>query len=447
MNTLDHNKSLASLKGYPVSKIFLAAFITQFCMGFEVLLRISAATTIKHDFFDVSDPLTSGAHIGEILGVLFLGFAIANFVMAPFVDAFGQRRVHVISLLLFLGGTLVMLLAEPNSESAYLLLWGGSLLQGFAWGSIEAVLNPLVVSIYPTKKVAKLNLFHAAYALGVLIAAPLSSMVDMYSMGWKLQVSFVFIPAIVALILISRVKYPPSERVTHGVSFKEMFSHTLSRPLFYLCMIAMFLTAATELVPSNWLDLTLTKTAGIQGFWLVAFIYTVQVVVKSFAGVLVKRLGSAGILVMASLFAIAGLLLLSQASGPVSGLLGALVFGIGTAVMWPTTLAATSERFPKGGSFAIGTMASAGMLSTYIMTPMFGRLFDSAKIASAGGKEAFEALQEGTPAYDQTIIDAATMIFHSASFMPVITVVFFACLWVYDQRSKKRVAWQAKMAR
>ncbi|MFP3179333.1 MAG: MFS transporter [Paraburkholderia sp.] len=432
----DQEKTLKSLKGVPVTRIFVAAFITQFCMGLEVLLRISAATPIKRAFFDAVDPLTSGAHIGEILGVLFLGFAIANFVMAPFIDAIGMRRVHVLGVFAFLAGTATICLAHPGAEYAYALLWGGSLLQGLAWGTLESVLNPLVVSIYPTRKVARLNLFHAAYALGMLVAAPICVLVGRYALGWKLQLCIVFFPAFVALILVSRLKYPLSERVIHGVSFREMFRHTLSRPLFYLCLCAMFLTAATELVPSNWIDLTLTKVVGIQGFWLVAFIYTVHLVVKSFAGVLNKHLGSAGLLMLASLFALAGLLMLSHASTPATGLFAALVFGIGTAVMWPTTMAATSERFPGGGSFAIGTMASAGMLSTYVMMPVFGRMFDAAKIDAAGGAAAFKALAVGTPAFDKTMVVAAATIFGDGSAMPMITLVFFALLWLYDSRRR-----------
>lgn len=435
---MQHSSALPRhLEGVPVTRIFVAAFITQFCMGFEVLLRLNAASSIKHDFFDSTNPLTSGAMIGEILGVLFLGFAIANFVMSALVDAIGLRRTHVLSVLLYLIGTVTIIAANPGADNAYWLLWGGSLLQGLAWGSIEAALNPLVVTIYPTRKVPKLNLFHAAYALGMLIGAPVCVLVEKFNLGWKLQLAFVFIPAIIALALISRVKYPPTERVAHGVTFSEMVKHTLTRPSFYLFIAAMFLTAATELVPSSWIDLTLTKIVGIQGFWLVAFIYTVQIVVRLFTGVLNRHLGSSGIMFMGCLFSFAGLALLSQASSPSSGLFAALLFGIGTSVLWPTMLAGTSERFPKGGSLAIGLTASAGMLSTYALMPLFGKLFDQAKIASAGGSEAFAALKEGSAAHDQVMVAAAGSIFQTSAILPLVVVVFFAGAWYYDHKKQR----------
>jgi MFS family permease len=437
MKELDNATTLRSLAGVPVTRIFIAAFLTQFCMGLESLFRISAGTQIKSQFFDLVNPLTSGVQIGQVLGALFLGFAIANFLMAPLVDVIGMRRVHVLSIIAYLVGTAIICLARPGTQIAFYLLWGGSLIQGLAWGSIESALNPLVVSIYPTKKVAKLNLFHAAFALGMLIAAPTCVLVEKLGLDWRVQIALVIVPAGVALFLVSRVTYPPSERVVHGVSFSEMFSYTLKRPLFYLCLMAMFLTSAAEIVPANWMDLTLTKVIGIQGIWLVALVYSVHVIVRTAAGWLDARLGSAGILTLASGVALAGLLVLSQAHDAQEGVIGAVLFGMGTAFFWPTSLAATSERFPAGGAFAIGTVASAGMLASYVMMPVFGSIFDSAKISAAGGAAAFKALDVKSAAFTQTIVDASGAIYQVASIMPLVTFAVFGVLWFRDSRKRR----------
>ncbi|WJD60702.1 MFS transporter [Pseudomonas kurunegalensis] len=436
MDKLSQSSVPDYLKGIPVTRIFIAAFVTQFCMGFELLLRLNAANTIKHDFFDATNTLTSGAMIGEVLGVLFLGFAIANMVMSGLVDVLGLRRVHVLSLLLHVAGTATVICARPDADNAFMLLWAGSLMQGLAWGSIEAALNPLVVSIYPTRKVAKLNLFHAAFALGMLLGAPACVMVEHLELGWRIQLALVCIPAALAFLLIIGVKYPPSERVAQGVSLKGMFQQTFGRAVFYLIICVMFISAATEVVPSSWIDLTLTKIVGIEGFWLVAFIYSVHVVVRLAVGVLHARLGSSGILFFGALFSMAGLYLLSQAASPVAGIFAALLFGVGTSVMWPTMLATTSERLPGGGALAIGLTASAGMSSSYVLMPLFGKLFDHSKIASAGGEAAFAALKEGSAELDQVLVSATTTVFQTATLLPCALVVIFALLWLYDSKRK-----------
>lgn len=430
------NRLIANVSS--AKSIFIAAFITQFCMGYEVLLRISAATKIKGEFFDVSHPLNSGAMIGEILGVIYLGFAISNLLMAPFIDLLGIRKVHIASIVLFAGGTLLIANAQPYHDNAYMLLWGGSLIQGIAWGWIEAALNPLIVSIYPKQKVPKLNLFFSAFALGMLIAAPTSVLVDMYHISWRIQVCLVLIPAIIALCLALRLRYPPSERVTEGVSLPQMFKYTFGRAAFYVFLFAMLLTAATEMVPSNWMDLTLTRIVGIEGFWLVAFVYTVQIAVRLCTGFFNRYIGSSGIMFFGAAFAAVGLLVMSQAATAWAGMLAALLFGMGTSVMWPTMLGSTSERFPKGGSLAIGVMASCGMLSSYTLIAGFGVLFDQTKVKVAGGAQAFEALKDKTPEFDWVMSQSTTHMFELAALFPIAVTAFFAVAWYIDAQKRRK---------
>lgn len=432
------NRTPDYLKGISITQIFIAAFISQFCMGFELLIRLNSANAIKHDFFDATNVLTSGAMIGEILGVLFLGFAIANLVVCSFVDVIGSRRLHIFSLILFASGALTMMLAKPGTDNAFMFLWAGSLMQGFAWGAIEAVLNPLVASIYPSRKVPKLNLFHGAFALGMLLGAPACMLVEKWSLGWRLQIGMIIVLVIINLLLIARLKYPVSEREAQGVSFKGMFHHTFLRPGFYIFIFIMFISAATELVPSSWVDLTLTKVVGIGGFWLVAFMYSVSLIMRIFiVPALYSRLGASGILLLSAVFACIGVYLLSQASTPISGLLAAFIFGVGTGAMWPTMLATTSERFPGGGALAMGLVASAGMSSSYVLMPIFGKLLDQAKISIAGGEAAFKALQEGSTALDHVLISATAEVFLKATILPGILIVCFAVVWLYDRKRKK----------
>jgi len=436
-----HSEASALKPDHPQArKIFLAAVTTQFGMGYEVLLRMNAAIPIKATFFDATNPLTSGEMIGQVLGALFLGFAISNCIMAALVDAIGLRRSHVLSVLAYLAGMLGFVCAVPGSEYTWLFLFGGSLLQGFAWGSIEAVLAPLVVTIYPSTKVFRLNLFYCAFALGMLIAAPTCVMVDALALGWRLQVCLVAIPLLISLLLIAQVKYPATERVTSGVSYAGMFRHTFKSPMFYLFAALIFLSTASEQVPSNWIDLTLSKIVGIQGFWLVAFIYSLHVVSRLSTGFLDRMIGTTGILWLGSVFTVIGLYLLSRASGPFSALLAGLIFGLGTGVMWGTTLAAVATRVPKGGTLAIGVCASAGMVSTYSLMPIFGRLFDTAKVSAAGGAEAFAALVEGTAAHEQVMKVAATSIYQASILLPAIGVIILTGLWAFEWRRRKGLA-------
>ena len=62
--------------------------------------------------------------------------------------------------------------------------------------------------------------------------------------------------------------------------------------------------------------------------------------------------------------------------GALAVLLAATVWGTGVCYMWPTMLASSNERFPRGGALLLGLMGTAGNLSIYFVLPQMGAIFD-----------------------------------------------------------------------
>jgi hypothetical protein len=121
------------------------------------------------------------------------------------------------------------------------------------------------------------------------------------------------------------------------------------------------------------------------------------------------------------------------ANSPITGLLAATVWGTGVCYMWPTMLAAASERFPRGGSLLMGLMGTAGTMSIYFVLPSMGKIFDTAKINAAGGEAQFAALQGD--ALNQVQIIAAQTSFRYVAALPAFLLIVFGLIWLYD-RSK-----------
>src|SRR3546814_13860457 len=84
--------------------------------------------------------------------------------------------------------------------------------------------------------------------------------------------------------------------------------------------------------------------------------------------------------------------MLSQAQSPAAAILASTVWGLGVCVMWPTMLASVAERYPRGGSWSMGLVGSAGAPASFFVLPQFGAMFDRATIEFAGGPEAFAQL-------------------------------------------------------
>src|SRR6476620_6128775 len=217
----------------------------------------------------------------------------------------------------------------------------------------------------------------------------------------------------------------------------EMFREMLN-PLFLVLFCSMFLTSATELAPGQWVDFALSRTVHMPGILLLVYVSALMFVMRHFAGPLVHKLSSIGLLWCSCLMASLGLVALASADSPVTGLLAATVWGTGVCYMWPTMLATASERFPRGGALLMGLMGTAGTLSIRFVLPLMGSIYDAKKIEVAGGEAAFAALPAG-PELERVLGIAAQTSFRAVAILPAVLLAVFGMIWIYD-RSKNTVA-------
>ena len=419
---------------YNKSRIFLVSVLALVTAGISSSLRTSIASDLQRVFFDPIDHLNSATMVGSVLGVAFLGFALTIAIGSPLLDALGMNRLLPLSSLCFIGGTLIVTFAGNLAQGAgvYRVVWFGMVLIGMGWGLTETVINPLTTTLYPEEKTARLNVLHAWWPGGLIIGGLAGLLLDQFHMNWQVKLCLTLLPAIITFVMCFGVKFPPTERVAAGVSFGGMFRQ-LMKPMFIVWFLAMFLTAASELAPGQWVDLALTRTVGMRGIWLLIYVSGLMFVMRHFAGTLAHKLSPVGLLWISCLLASAGLLLLSVANSPITSILAATVWGTGVCYMWPTMLATASERFPKGGALLMGLMGTAGTLSIYFVLPAMGRIFDSTKIQAAGGDAAFNALKGDE--LNRVLGIASQTSFRDVALLPAILLLVFGAIWLYD-RSK-----------
>jgi hypothetical protein len=249
--------------------------------------------------------------------------------------------------------------------------------------------------------------------------------------GWQFKLGLVIIPAVILVFTCIGLKFPPTERKAAGIPASEMF-RSLLNPLFFVLFASMFLTAASELAPGQWVDLALSRTVHMPGILLLVYVSGLMFVMRHFAGPLVHKLSPVGVLWFSCLGAALGLVALSFANSPITALLAATVWGTGCCYMWPTMLAAASERFPKGGALLMGLMGTAGTRSIQFVLPLMGAIFDNKKVEVAGGDAAFKALQPGAE-LDHILGIAAQTSFRSVAILPAFLLIVFAGIWLYDR--------------
>jgi fucose permease len=414
-------------------RLFLICLLAITTTSMSFVLRSSIAQDIT-TLFDAIDPLHSAALVGSALGVAFLSFAITVALGSPLIDAVGMRTVLLLCGLTFIVGTGLTIFADQISSGTgvYNMVWMGMLLSGMGWGCSEAVINPLTTTLYPDDKTHKLNVLHAWWPGGIIIGGLAGLALGAMNLDWRVKFAVVMLPAAALIVLLlTSGRFPKTERAAAGISAGEMFKACLT-PAFLLWFLSMFLTSAAELAPGQWVDLALTRTVGMRGIWLLIYVSGLMFIMRHFAGTMVHKLSSVGLLWFSCLLAAIGLVALSVADSPLMGFLAATIWGTGVCYMWPTMLAVASERFPRSGSLGMGLIGTAGSLAIYFLLPYMGQIFDTAKIEAAGGETAFQALSGD--ALNTVLAQASTESFRIVAFMPAVLLIVFGLVWLNDRR-------------
>ena len=417
---------------YNPARLLMISSLALVMVGIGAAFRANIATELQTIFLDPIDRVHSAEMIAQILGIPFLGFALTIAIGSPLLDYIGMRLLLPLSGVSFLVGTLIMIFAGSlaSGPGVYTVLWLGALFMGIGWGLVETVINPLIAALYPTDKTTKLNLLHAWWPGGLVIGGLVGVAMSAMGLGWQAKLTLALLPAIAVIVLSTREAYPPTERMAAGVSTGEMFRELLN-PLFVVLFLSMFLTAASELAPGQWVDFALSRTVHMPGILLLVYVSGLMFAMRHFAGPLVHRLQPIGLLWFSCLLAALGLVALSYANSPIMGILAATLWGTGVCYMWPTMLATASERFPRGGALLMGLMGTAGTLSTQFMLPLMGTVYDRTKISAAGGEAAFNALSGEE--LNHVLGIAAQTSFRYVAILPAILLLVFGAIWLYDR--------------
>jgi MFS family permease len=393
--------------------LFVTCFAALVATAFCFVLRAFVIDDWGHEFG------LSATQKGELLGVGLWPFAISIVLLSLLIDKVGFRFVLWFAVACHLAGTLMLLTA-----SGYWALYAGTFVLSLGNGAVEAAINPLIATAYRHDKTKWLNMLHAGWpgglVLGGLLALAAGGEVD-----WRWKIGLVIVPVVVYSLMLLRQRFPVSERVAAGVSYREMlaeagyvsalivaalivielgrvfawpmalqialialmtgvyafYTRSPGRMLFVVMLLIMAPLAATELGTDSWITSLLEpemSAIGLQPGWVLVYTSALMLVLRLFAGPLVHRFAPLGLLALCSAIAAVGLYSLSVASGAML-LVAATLYGIGKSFFWPTSIGFVAEQFPKGGAVTMNVLAGVGMLSVGIVgSVLLGSIQDRA---------------------------------------------------------------------
>ncbi|MEO8427003.1 MAG: MFS transporter [Verrucomicrobiota bacterium] len=310
--------------------------------------------------------------LGNITGGGLTGFGIIILLGALIADKIGYGRLMIFAFLMHLLSALLTLAATPifkagGKDAAYQCLYWGMFLFAVGNGTAEAVVNPLVATLFPKKRTHYLNILHAGWP-GGLVLGGLASYFMVGKVRWEIQMSLFMVPVVFYGLLCLGQRFPKSEASTAGVTFAQMLAE-FAAPVLLLLLFVHALLGYVELGTDSWIGNITGNILASREQGLLLFVYTslLMFALRFFAGPIVEKISPLGLLFAGATCGAIGLTLLGNAMSGVVVVVAATIYGIGKTFLWPTMLAVVSDRFPRGGAITIGAMGGIGMLSAGLL--------------------------------------------------------------------------------
>ena len=382
-------------------KLFWACFVALSTTSFGFILRALTLPQWGSEF-----NLTN-TQIGEIAGVGLWPFAISIVLFSLVIDRVGYRNAMIFAFVCHLLSAGLTLFA-----TGYWSLYIATFIMAIGNGTVEAVVNPVVTTLFPKEKTKWLNMLHAGWPTGLVVAG-LMALALGEDFGWKVKMILILIPTLTYGVMMWTRRFPVNERVKAGVSYLEMLKEvgvggiavvtalvvfqigsifdwssiisltltlllviifgiyvkTFGQPIFVLLIVLMIPLATTELGTDSWISDLMApemKPIGLQAGWILVYTSAIMALLRLFAGRIVHKISPLGLLSVSSIIACIGLLLLSM-SGGIMILLAATLFALGKTFFWPTMLGVVSERFPKGGAMTLNITGGVGMIAAGVI--------------------------------------------------------------------------------
>jgi len=392
------------------SRLFYASCIALTVTSMTFAIRAGILNDLNVAF-DLND-----TQLGWVNSMAFFGFPLAMILLGLAYNAVGPKRLMYIAFIFHVLGLLLTIFAGG--------FWGliiSTFAVGFANGSVEAACNPLIAEMYPDNKTTMLNKFHVWFPGGIVIGSLITYFIG-DALGWQLLIATMLIPTIIYGVMIFGMKFPETENLESDTS--NNLTAIVTNPLFYFMAICMTMTATTELGTTQWIDKILGST-GAHPMILLAMVTGLMAVGRFFAGPIVKRFNSSGVLLLSAIVSALGLFMLSQFTGPMV-YVSAMVFAIGVTYFWPTMIGFTGENMPKTGALGMSLIGGAGMFGVSVWNPIIGGWLDNAKD---------NAMVSGMSAADAEVVSGQAVLFNMTLF-PVILILFFLGLYFYMRKNR-----------
>jgi MFS family permease len=375
----------------------------------------------------------TGAQLGAIGGAGFTGFCFGIIIGGVVVDRIGYGKLVVAAFLFHVLSAIITFAATKGQSqaTAYLFLYIGTFVFALANGTLEAVANPLVSTLFPHNRTHYLNLLHASWPAGLVLGGLVGWILgEGMQVGWKVQLGLFLVPTVLYGIAFFGQPFPKSEASAKGLSIGQMLqevgilgalvacfliglffkdqlgsilaffsgnafftsgtwsflawavalglllvvgvktSFSIGSILLFVLFVTHALVGAVELGTDGWIqNITGNILTPAQGKILFVFTSLLMFSLRFCADFIEKslKISPIGLLFICAVLGAVGLLMVSGIGTFAGAMIALAVYAVGKTFFWPTMLAVVGDRFPRTGAIAMSMMGGIGMMSAGLL--------------------------------------------------------------------------------
>ncbi len=288
-----------------------------------------------------------------------------------------HKTIRIMPLVTASGLCIYALIPTLFPQYAYAGLIIGTVLFSVAAGLGEVLISPTVAALPSETPDKDMSILHSLYGYG-LVGVVLISTLFLKFLGneyWMYLTFFWAALPVIASILLFTSKLP-NMNVDHNE--EKAIKSTYRTKGIFLCMACIFLGACAENTMSNWISVYTENVLYIPKMWGDLFGMCLFAVLLALTRSAYAKFGKniSRVLMMGMLGAIACYVLVAFSSNAVLSLVGCVLTGICTSMLWPGTLILMEEKIPAVGVSAYALMAAGGDFGASFAPQTMGIIVD-----------------------------------------------------------------------
>ena len=408
-------------------RLLWAGFLAILAAGIGFGIRGGILATWAADFG------FTGAQLGAIGGAGFTGFCFGIIIGGLVVDKIGYGKLIVAAFLFHMLSAFITFAATKGQAqtTAYLFLYLGTFVFALANGTLEAVANPLVSTLFPRNRTHYLNILHASWPAGLVLGGLVGWILgDGMHVSWKIQLGLFLVPTALYGLAFMGQPFPKSEASAKGLSVGQMLQEVgilgalvacflvglffrdqlgsiltfftgnaffasatwsylawgvalilvvivgiktnfaIGSLLLFVLFVTHALVGAVELGTDGWIqNITGNILTPAQGKILFVFTSLLMFSLRFCADFIERslKISPIGLLFICAMLGVIGLRMVSGIETFAGAMVALAVYAIGKTFFWPTMLAVVGDRFPRTGAVAMSIMGGIGMMSAGLL--------------------------------------------------------------------------------